>query len=59
MEDASYCTQDPADTDTGILEKLLRIIYKRYADVLEDDPTASVKKMGEELSWISVLDAVR
>ena len=54
VEDASYCTQIPADTPEEILAKKLNVIYERYAAILESDPEQSVKKMGEELSWISL-----
>ena len=53
VEDASYCTQVPADTPVTELIRLLYIIFKRYADVIGDYPYASVKKLGEELSWIA------
>ena len=52
VEDASYCTAVPVGTDTDKLKELLYVLYEEYADVLEDDPTASVKKLGEALSWI-------
>lgn len=50
VEDASYCTETPADTDIGALIKGLYIIYKEYDDVI--DSGCSVKKLGERLSWI-------
>ena len=52
VEDASYCTRVPADTEKEKLSELLLVIYKRYNEVLKDAPEASVKKLGEELSWI-------
>ena len=52
VEDASYCTQVPADTPKDELVRLLYIIFKRYAAVIGDYPYASVKRLGEELSWI-------
>ena len=53
VEDASYCTNVPAKTPEDELERLLRILFDRYSDVIDDylDGT-SVKKLGEELSWI-------
>lgn len=53
VDDASYCTNTPISTDRETLVKLLVSIYKEYANVLEADPYQSVKKLGEELSWIS------
>ena len=53
VDDASYCTLVPFDTDMDVLVDKLRIIYKEYADALYSDPYASVKKLGERLSWIS------
>lgn len=54
VEDASYCTQIAATTDRETLVKALWSIYKEYDNVLSCDPEASVKKLGEALSWISV-----
>jgi transcription elongation factor Elf1 len=56
VEDASYCTRMPADSNLELLVHGLYIIFKEYNNVLEDDPTASVKKLGEALSWISPED---
>ena len=57
VEDASYCTRIPLDlvneNRVALVEKLY-VIYKAYEDVLSSDPDASVKKLGEYLSWISV-----
>ena len=53
VDDASYCTQMPADTDQDILRRAVKYLAKQYADVLSSDPDASVKKMGESLSWIA------
>lgn len=52
VEDASYCTRMPYASDQELLVYSLYIIFKRYYDVLKDDPYRSVKKLGEELSWI-------
>ncbi len=51
VEDASYCTQMPADTDPKVLLKALRYLLKEYS-VLQNDPDVSVKKLGEQLSWM-------
>ena len=56
VEDSSYCTQMPADTPERILIQAAKAICKEYANVLEADPDQSVKKLGEQLSWISPND---
>ena len=53
VEDASYCTRIPANGDSDILERALRLLFKEYKDALENDRNRSVKKLGEALSWIS------
>ena len=57
VEDASYCTQLAADLPEEVLEKAIRVIFKAYRDEIssyEDYLNGpSVKKLGEELSWIS------
>ncbi len=54
VEDASYCTQVPADTDPKVLREKLQIIFDRYNLFIDDILNGeSVKKLGEELSWIS------
>lgn len=55
VDDASYCTQVPADTDPKELERLLKVIFDRYNEVIDDyiNNGASVKGLGEELSWIA------
>ena len=54
VNDASYCSNVPADTNPDELERLLRVIFDRYSDVIDDyiNNGTSVKKLGEELSWI-------
>lgn len=52
VEDASYCTNTPANTNQKILIALLKNIWKEYNNVLASDPDKSVKKLGETLSWI-------
>lgn len=52
IDDASYCTRVPFETDTDTLVKLLYSIYKEYDNVLSDNPDSSVKRLGESLSWI-------
>lgn len=56
VEDASYCTQMPIDTNHEILERALNVIFKEYRNVISDYPYTSVKKLGESLSWISPND---
>ena len=54
VEDASYCTLVPADTDIKVLQEKLQIIFDRYNLFIDDILNGeSVKKLGEELSWIS------
>lgn len=53
VDDASYCTRMPVKENLEILTRSLYIIFKEYNNVLKDDPDASVKKLGESLSWIS------
>lgn len=59
LDDASYCTQMPANTDPAVLERALRLIINRYDDAignLDYGFAPSVKKIGEELSWMSPCD---
>ena len=58
VDDASYCTCVPADSDMTVLVRLLYIIFKRYRGVMESYPESSVKKLGESLSWINPKDAL-
>ena len=53
VDDASYCTRMPVTENLETLTRSLYIIFKEYNNVLKDDPDASVKKLGESLSWIS------
>ena len=52
VEDASYCTFVSVDDDEETKEFHLIHIWKEYNDVLFHDTTASVKKLGERLSWV-------
>lgn len=58
IEDASYCTRLPADGDIELLKNAATIIHTRYRDVISSyegyKNGPSVKKLGEELSWISL-----
>lgn len=56
VEDASYCTNMPANASNEILEKSLKYIFSEYRDVIDQYPYSSLKKLGERLSWISDLD---
>lgn len=57
VDDASYCTQLSADSSEEVLEKAVIAIFSRYNDVADHIISGgSVKKMGEELSWISTED---
>lgn len=55
VENASYCTSIPLHTDPNIIEDSIRLLYNRFSDALSDR-YASVKRLGEELSWISLDD---
>lgn len=50
VEDASYCTQVPADTPEPEQRRLLKIIMDEVRSPLEGDN--SIKKLCERLSWI-------
>lgn len=57
MDDASYCTSLPLDTDNDKLGIIALDMFFRYAIVTEDYLNgASVKKLGEELSWAEPSD---
>lgn len=53
VDDASYCTYVSADMDNKELMRLLEILMNEFYEVLHDDIHASVKKLGERMSWIS------
>jgi len=48
----------PADTPNKILERALQVILDEYVSALRAHPGASVKKLGERLSWISPNDFI-
>jgi len=54
VQDASYCTQMPVDTDVTVLEKALRHIMSEVRDPLKAGH--SIKRLCEKLSWISPTD---
>ena len=62
LDDASYCTRMPVDTDKEILMRALAHIAKEFYDHLDGNlneygmPEVSVKKTGECLSWVSPAD---
>jgi hypothetical protein len=54
MEDASYCTQIPLNTPFGELARLCKVIFDEYRDEADAYRNgSSVKKMGEQLSWLA------
>ena len=53
VDDASYCTMVKADTDNDELMLLLHVLMNEFYEVLHYDIHASVKKLGERMSWIS------
>lgn len=54
VDDASYCTNVPSNTGKEELEKLLETLMNEFYNVLHDDIHASVKKLGERMSHISL-----
>lgn len=52
VEDASYCTTIPANTDVIVVTKAAERILKEVYDPLQAG--YSIKKLCETLSWISV-----
>lgn len=55
VEDASYCTRVPVDTDAKTLALLLAGLFREvYAPVSAGE---SVKRLCERLSWITPHDA--
>lgn len=53
VTDASYCTQMCANAPLEVLKQAALYLAREYANILENNPKASVKKLGEGLSWIS------
>ena len=54
VEDASYCTNVEADSTPEHLKEVVCALFNRYRDEYTNIASGgSVKKMGEELSWIS------
>lgn len=56
VNDASHCTRFPADATIQQRMRGLEILIKRFHEALHDDIDVSVKKLAEELSWISLED---
>ena len=58
IEDASYCTRLRADADIEQLKKAATMIHNSYRSEISSYESylngPSVKKLGEELSWIEV-----
>lgn len=50
VDDSSYCTQIPVDTDKTIMTELASIILNRVQESVMDED--SIKKLCQELSWI-------
>lgn len=55
-DDASYCTNIPAEATDGEKKAALEILLDRFYDALSQDISVNVKKMGEEMSYISLAD---
>lgn len=55
-EDGSYCTNFPVESSVDEKFGGLVILLNRFHDALSSDIEVSVKKLGEELSWIAQKD---
>jgi len=51
VENASYCTRIPIDTDRAVLDRIGQHILRQVEDPLSND--YSIKRLCEKLSWIS------
>ncbi len=58
VEDGSHCTLFPESATDEEKRVGLSVLMHRFHKVLMDDPNASIKKLSEEMSWIS-LDTVQ
>lgn len=58
-DDASYCTYIPEEATVEQKKAALELLLDRFYDALSQDVTVSVKKLGEELSYISLEDVGR
>lgn len=56
VDDASYCTQFPASASKAKRMDALKLLMSKYFEPVISYVTegASVKKLGEQLSWISL-----
>ena len=53
VDDASYCTKLKVSEKLDVLEEKITAVFNRYRDVVDHILAGgSVKKLGEELSWI-------
>lgn len=53
VDDASYCTQVTADTSEEDLKAMLEVLMNEFYNALHNQHDTSVKKLGEQMSWIS------
>lgn len=53
VDDASYCTLVSADISEEKMTDLLNVLMNEFYNVLHKNIYASVKKLGERMSWIS------
>jgi len=51
MDDGSYCTRMPADTEPEILMQALEMLLKKYTEAYRK--SEPMRKLGTEMSWIS------
>lgn len=56
QEKDSWCTELAADMPDDMLQKALDVIFNRVFDALADDLDASVRHIGQELSWLGERD---
>jgi hypothetical protein len=56
VDDASYCTNLPTDLPDFKKKIALNALMNEFHNVLANDPTASVKGLGEQMSWIAPED---
>ena len=57
VSDASYCTNLSADVSEEMLEAAVTTLFNEYDNVADQILSgSSVKRLGEQLSWISASD---
>lgn len=51
-EKDSWCTDLSADLEPEMITRALDIIYNKMNEALKDDINASIRRIGDELSWL-------